>query len=124
MRVLMIEPQKNPYPKEIGGDIGAIMQAVGGVFDTVYFDPDDHAIIFCNDCAARLPPNRIVGDQILYGTFLIAGQTMTADGAAACSLTEAQIMQFTEMFAVSGVTAQIRGIFGLSEDAPTMGGMT
>ena len=124
----MIEPRRNPYPKEIGCDVGSIMQAVGGPMDIVYFDPEDRVIAFCNDYPTGLPPNRLVGEQMIRGTFFIAGQKMSDDGPAACSLTDAQIEAYTRMFALPGAEvtqAQIRGIFeAMDEDAPTMGGMT
>lgn len=121
MRVLMIEPHRNPYPKNIAGDTPSIMAAVGGVFDIEYFDPEDRAVIFCNDLFQGQPANRMVGERMLCGTFFIAGNTQNTYGeSVACSLTDEQIDRYTKMFAVPGAAvtqAQIRGIISsLDED--------
>lgn len=80
MRVLLVEPQKAPYVKEVERDLESLQAMVGGYIQAVYPYTDPIALI-CNDDGKLigLPPNRALYDDngemydIVVGTFLIVG---------------------------------------------------
>ena len=45
MTVLVVEPEKTPYPQEIGTDLEALQKAVGGYIQAVYPYEEPVAII-------------------------------------------------------------------------------
>ena len=44
MKILVLEPQKTPYEKEIGDDISEMQKIVGGLIEPIYFEPKNDAI--------------------------------------------------------------------------------
>ena len=81
IKVLVVEPLKEPYVREISGldDMQAI---VGGYIEATYPFPDDNAAVVCNESGKimGLPANRPIMDEsgllpkdILHGTFFVAG---------------------------------------------------
>lgn len=78
--VLVVEPQKKPYAKEIGGDLKSLQHEVGGYIQAVYPFREPVALI-CNE-EGKLSGkalNRALRDEsgqiydVVAGTFLIAG---------------------------------------------------
>ena len=115
MKILVCEPGKQPYPKEIADTLEAKQEIVGGLIEPVYFEPDGDAIILCNEegLIYGLPPNRPVNGLMLVGTFFIAGDREIADGEREfCSLTDGQIAKYTEQFALHPMIA----VIGLPDD--------
>ena len=49
MKILVIEPEKAPYEKEIGDDIHDMQAIVGGSIEPIYFESDGKALAWCND---------------------------------------------------------------------------
>lgn len=102
MQVLIVEPGKVPYPKEIGEELEDLQQEVSGYIETVYPFPEGDAVLICNEEGKLdgLPLNRSLRDEkgtildIIAGTFLITGTTEDSF----CSLTDSQITKFTEQF--------------------------
>ena len=82
MKILVIEPEKAPYEKEIGDDIHDMQAIVGGCIEPIYFEPKETAIAWCNDefLLNGSQPNRIVGNVLVHGTFFVSGNT--ANGTA------------------------------------------
>ena len=84
MRILVFEPLKEPYVKDIEDDIHAMQEVVGGSIEPIYFEPKQDAICWCNDefLLNGSKPNRIV--EILLFTALSIFQaiivTNTANG--------------------------------------------
>lgn len=80
MKVLMVEPDKIPYEKEIGNGLKSLQAAVGGYIQAVYPYKDPVALI-CNEDGKHigLPLNRALYDgngkmyDIVAGNFLIVG---------------------------------------------------
>lgn len=80
MKVLMVEPDKVPYEKEIENGLKALQAAVDGSIQAVYPYKDPVALI-CNEDGKhmRLPLNRALRDEngeiydIVAGNFLIVG---------------------------------------------------
>lgn len=101
MKVLVVEPEKEPYVKEISRGLSSLQKEVGGFIEAVYPFEDPVAII-CNEEGKLegLPLNRALRDEdghvydIIAGTFLIAG--LSEDNF--CSLDDAQIEKFSAMY--------------------------
>ena len=102
MNVLMVEPGKVPYEKDIGDGLKAMQDAVGGYIQAVYPYEDPVALV-CNE-EGKLTgeePCRVLRDpdtgeimDIICGTFFICG--LTTDDFA--SLTAKQIQYYTKLF--------------------------
>ena len=101
MKVLVVEPEKEPYVKEISSGLSSLQKEMGGFIEAVYPFEDPVAII-CNEEGKLedLPLNRALRDEdghvydIIAGTFLIAG--LSEDNF--CSLNDAQIEKFSAMY--------------------------
>ena len=101
MKVLVVEPEKEPYVKEISSGLSSLQKEVGGYIEAVYPFEDPVAII-CNEEGKLegLPLNRALRDEdghvydIIAGTFLIAG--LSEDNF--CSLDDEQIEKFSAMY--------------------------
>ena len=101
MKVLVVEPEKEPYVKEISSGLSSLQKEVGGFIEAVYPFEDPVAII-CNEEGKLegLPLNRALRDEdghvydIIAGTFLIAG--LSEDNF--CSLNDAQIEKFSALY--------------------------
>ena len=101
MKVLVVEPEKEPYVKEISSGLSSLQKEVGGFIEAVYPFEDPVAII-CNEEGKieGLPLNRALRDEdghvydIIAGTFLIAG--LSEDNF--CSLDDEQIQKFSAMY--------------------------
>lgn len=101
MKILVLEPQKTPYEKEIGDDISEMQKIVGGLIEPIYFEPKNDAIVFCNEefLLHDFAPNRFVGNVLVHGTFFVVGNTRNEYGEwESCSLTDEQIEKYTEQF--------------------------
>lgn len=80
IKILVVEPMKKPYEKEITGDLREMQDIMGGTIQAVY-PFQDMAAIVCNDDGKRigLPPNRFLRDgsgepyDVLCGTFFVVG---------------------------------------------------
>lgn len=101
MKILVLEPQKTPYEKEISDDISEMQKIVGGLIEPIYFEPKNDAIVFCNEefLLHDFAPNRFVGNVLVHGTFFVVGNTRNEYGEwKSCSLTDEQIEKYTEQF--------------------------
>ena len=80
MKILVVEPMKEPYEKEIQGTLEEMQAIVGGYIQAVYPFEDPVAVV-CNDEGKLmgLPYNRLLKDDtgrpydVLCGTFFVAG---------------------------------------------------
>lgn len=104
MKILVIEPMKEPYVKEIDGRLETMQNIVGGLIQAIYpFDNPEIALI-CNDEGKliRLPLNRALRDKngevydIISGTFFLC--SAPADSENFESLTDEQIEKYTKRF--------------------------
>ena len=104
MKVLVVEPLKEPYVKEIDGSLENMQKIVGGLIQAIYpFEHPEIALI-CNDEGKlmRLPPNRALFDKdgnivdIIAGTFFLC--SAPADSESFESITDEQIKEYTERF--------------------------
>ncbi len=80
MNVLVVEPMKKPYLKDIDSGLSSLQHEVGGYIEAIY-PYEDLVGIVCNEEGKleRLPLNRAIYDDndemtdIIAGTFLIVG---------------------------------------------------
>ena len=104
MKVLIVEPNRAPYPAEITDGLKGMQQIVGGLIDAVYPFAEPVALV-CNDEGKLLglPLNRALYDaetgklyDIVAGTFFLCGCPPDEDSFT--GLTEEQIGRYTELF--------------------------
>lgn len=99
--VLIVEPGKEPYAKEIDSGLESLQHEVGGYIQAVYPFEEPVAIV-CNEEAKLegLPLNRALRDEdgdiydIVAGTFMVVGLIDDSFG----SLTPELMQQFTDHF--------------------------
>ena len=80
MKILIVEPMKDPYEKEIQGTLEEMHEIVGGYIQAVYPFEDPVALV-CNEEGKLLglPYNRLLRDEdrqpydVICGTFFVAG---------------------------------------------------
>ena len=102
MRILVVEPEKEPYVKDIENELNDMQDIVGGLIEPIYFPDDDKALVFCNEefLLNGSKPNRMVEGVLVHGTYFVVGNTFNEDGEeVCCSLTDEQIEKYSEMFA-------------------------
>ena len=112
IKVLVLEPMKKPYVKEIVHTLENLQKEVGGSIEAVYPFEDKVAII-CNDEHKfnGMPMNRCLRDQdgeiydILGGNLLVVGLTEYDFG----SLTQEQVERFSEFFDTPEMFVNING---------------
>lgn len=93
MKVLIVEPGREPCPKEIENTLAAMQEAVGGYIEAVYMN-EDVIIVNENGKILGLPPNRSFGNDIFAGTFFIA----SADGDEFASLSDEKLAYYSDIF--------------------------
>lgn len=113
MEILIIEPLKEPYTKEIDGKLESMQQIVGGTIQAIYpFDNPETALI-CNDEGKLigLPLNRALFDKdgnivdIIAGTFFL--RSAPADSENFESLSDENIETYRERF--KNIKVYVRG---------------
>ena len=104
MKVLIIEPLKKPYVKEMPNTLEAKQAIVGGLIQAIYpFDHPEIALV-CNDEGKlnQLPLNRALFDKngniidIVAGTFFLC--SAPADSENFESLSDEQIEKYKKRF--------------------------
>ena len=101
--VLIVEPGKEPYVKEIDSGLESLQHEVGGCIEAIYPYEDPVALV-CNEEGKLegLPLNRALRDEdgdiydVVAGTFLVVGLTDDSFG----SLTVEQMQKFSDHFKV------------------------
>ena len=101
LKILIVEPGKEPYEAEIRDELEAKQSVVGGLIEPVYFAENDNVLVYCDEefLLKSCEPNRKVGDIIIHGTFMVVGNGENEYGEGIeVSLTDAQIEKYSEMF--------------------------
>ena len=112
MKILVVEPLKVPYEKEISGDLKSMQAIVGGLIEAIYPFEDPEIALICNDEGKilGLPYNRALRDEdgrvcdVVAGTFFLC--RTPADSENFAELTEGQLrfcidrFKHTELFLV------------------------
>jgi len=101
MRVLVVEPEKRPYAKEIDSGLKSLQAEVGGLIQAVYPFEDPVAIV-CNEEGKLngMLTNRALRDEdgtiydVVVGTFLIVGLTDDDFG----SLSDELLKKYRKLF--------------------------
>ena len=101
--VLVVEPGKEPYVKEIDSGLESLQHEVGGYIEAIYPYEDPVALV-CNEEGKLegLPLNRALRDEdgdiydVVAGTFMVVGLTDDSFG----SLTVEQMQKFSDLFKV------------------------
>lgn len=98
INVLIVEPNKLPYEKEIRNDLKTYQDIVDGTIETTGIIGDRDILIVCNDEGKNLnlPYNRDIGHDIIAGTFIIVGNDY--ENADFKSLTKEQIDKYKNKF--------------------------
>ena len=96
LKVVVVEPNKEPYVAEIQDDYKAIQRVVGGLFQCTY-PFDDDTVVYSNDEAKLIgmEGNRTIDGQLYAGPFFIAKDNN--DGSTG-SLTDEQIEKYAKKF--------------------------
>ena len=101
MKILIVEPQKQPYCEDISGTLGELQAIVGGYIQAIY--PFDESIaLVCNEEGKLicLPQNRLICGRsgrvydIICGTFFLVG--LGAEDFI--SLTDDEIKKYSQYF--------------------------
>lgn len=104
MKILVVEPSKIPYTKEIDGNLESMQEIVGGLIAAIYPFAEQVALV-CHDEGKLigLAPNRAIREpstgevlDIIAGTFFVCG--CPADSDSFVSLSEKQIEYYSSMF--------------------------
>ena len=95
IKVLMVEPHKNPTVTTIKTKLENLQEAVGGLIEII--DIEDNVCILCNEEGKLigLEGNRKLGDDILVGTFFVCGSN---DEGELTSLTDSQLEKYIKFF--------------------------
>ena len=110
--VLVVEPEKKPYAKEISSGLSSLQHEVGGYIQAVY--PYEEPVAIICDEEAKLKGselNRVLRDEdgqiydVVAGTFLIVG--LGEDDFT--SLTPEHMKQFKEKFETPEMFMRING---------------
>lgn len=94
MKVLMVEPGREPYEKEIENTLAAMQEAIGGYIEVVYTKDGDAILLNEEGKLLGLPPNRSFYNDIFAGTFFIAG----VEDEDFASLSDEKLTYYTDMF--------------------------
>jgi hypothetical protein len=104
MKILVVEPLKVPYEKEIDGSLELMQDVVGGLIQLIYPFEDPELALICNDEGKilGLPYNRALRDEngriydVVAGTFFLC--RAPADSENLEGLTEGQLKWGKERF--------------------------
>ena len=104
MNVLVIEPMKEPYVKEIDGKLKTLQGFVGGLIQAIYPFEDETVALICNEEGKLLglPLNRALRNKrgeiydIVSGTFLIC--SAPPDSESFEGLSDEQIRKYMKEF--------------------------
>lgn len=97
IRVLIVEPYKEPYEVLLDNSLKSRQKIVGGLIEYCYLLDDDSVALICNDEGKifRLPFNREIGYDVICGNFIIVGDNGSGEDL---SLTDEQINKYKERF--------------------------
>jgi len=105
MRVLVVEPERRPEPREINGSLEEMQDIVGGLIQPSYPFEDDFVVLVCCHDEGKLlnlPANRGLRDgngqiyDIVFGTFFLCGAPPDCEHFT--SLTPEQEERYRKLF--------------------------
>lgn len=97
IRILVVEPNKEPYQLKIVHTLENLQAVVGGLIEFV--ELEHNVDLICNEEGKldNLPMNRIITNDVVCGTFFIAGQHK----GETISLSRKQIKKYKKEFKLS-----------------------
>ena len=107
IKVLIVEPDKEPYEQEIEHTLETLQSIVNGVIDIIEIEKNVDLIINDEGKILNLEFNRVIPNDVIAGTFIVAGQK----NGETISLTEEQIEKYKKVFLLKsdeGVIAFLR----------------
>ena len=98
LKALLVEENKLPKVIEIDNTVSSLQEVVKGYIEYTYMNGIEDATIICNEEGKinGMDPNRDIGNDIVFGPFLIVGDDPNI--GENLSLTDEQINKFMEMF--------------------------
>lgn len=96
--VLLVCPNELPKKMTISNTLKAKQKLVGGLIEVFYLNGEEDVCFICNEEGKlnNLEPNRIIGNDIIYGNFIVIGDDY--ENADFKSLTKKQISKYKEYF--------------------------
>lgn len=96
MRVVIVEPKKQPYIKTVNDKLEDYQEIVGGWIESVTLSSD--VILICNEEGKimGLEPNRDLGFDVICGTFFLVGN----DAPEFRDLTDAECERLIKKFSI------------------------
>ena len=97
MKILVCEPHKHPYIKDIPHELEEMQKVVGGLIQALYFEENDNVAAVCNEegLFLDLDWNRVVDPYgPVKGTFFVCG----LGPEEFIGLTDAQIERYKKHF--------------------------
>ena len=99
IKVLVVEPNKEPYIKEIESSLESLQDIVGGLIE--YINLENNVDLICNEEGKinNLPFNRSIGNDIIAGTFIIAGINLR--NGETISIPKDKVNKYTKLFSLA-----------------------
>lgn len=97
IRVLIVEPNKEPKQVKIEHNLRKLQEIVGGRIDIIELDYNTDIIINDDGKINGLTLNRVIPNDIIAGTFIVAGQHF----GETISLSKKQIKKYKKRFKLS-----------------------
>ena len=104
MKIVVVEPLREPYVKEIDGSLESMQKIVGGLIQVIYPYEDSDVALICNEEGKLrgLQLNRALYDDsgrifdVISGTFFLCQAPTNSENFE--SLTDEQIKKYTELY--------------------------
>lgn len=97
IKVLIVEPEKEPYIKEIENNLESLQNIVYGCIDIIQMEKGVDLIVNDEGKINGLPFNRYITNDMIAGTFIVAGEK----NGKMISLTNDMIKKYMEYFKIS-----------------------
>ena len=98
LKCLYVKENSLPEEIEIPNNLKSKQELVDGDIEYAYLQEDENVVLICNEMGKinGMGPNRDIGHDIIFGPFLIVGETI--DDGEDRSLSEEQISKYKERF--------------------------
>ncbi len=118
IKVLIVKPNELPEVQEINNNLSTKQKIVGGYIEYASREYYPDVVFICNECGKidGLPLNRSIGDDIIAGNFIIAGDDPEIGEDR--SLTESQINKYKLEFgkdSIDKTNIEIKKLFSQYE---------
>ena len=97
IKVLIVEPEKEPYEKIIDNELETLQNIVYGLIEFIEMEKGVDLIINEEGKIDGLPFNRYITNDVIAGTFIIAGER----NGKTISLSDDMIKKYKEYFKLS-----------------------